>query len=203
MAVPTPKPSRGAPEETSLSISYSSRLPLAMIWTRASPAWSSALRTRSERSRRVTGIEAHGADLEVVALLFRQLDDFLNSCEGVVGVDQENGVGVEVGEGAKGGCLVAVGLDVAVCQRAGHGNAEAPSGEDVGGRVDAGDPECASGVEGGVGPVHPSRAEVDDRTAPGSRDHAIGLRCQHGLQLDLVHHEGLNDLRLGQGGLDL
>ena len=32
MAVPTPKPSRGAPDDTSASISYSSRLPLAMIW---------------------------------------------------------------------------------------------------------------------------------------------------------------------------
>ena len=31
----------------------------------------------------------------------------------------------------------------------------------------------------------------------------LGLRCQHGLQLDLVHHEGLYELGLGQGGLDL
>ena len=86
---------------------------------------------------------------------------------------------------------------------AGHRNAEPLSGEDVGGSVHSRDPEGASGVEGGVRAVHPTSAEVDDRTAPRRSDHAVGLGCQHGLQLDLVYHVGLDELRLGQWGLDL
>ena len=35
------------------------------------------------------------------------------------------------------------------------------------------------------------------------RDNAVGLGRQHGLELYLVHHECLDELRLGQRGLDL
>ena len=79
--------------------------------------------------------------------------------------------------------------------RAGHRNAEPLSGQDVGGSVDASNPEGASGLERSVGAVHPARAEVDNRSSLRRRDHAVGLGGQHGLELDLVDHKGLDELR--------
>ena len=63
--------------------------------------------------------------------------------------------------------------------------------------------EGAGAFQGGVEPMRAAPAEIDDRPALGGVHHAGGLRRRHALHVDLVHHEGLDELRLGNRRHDL
>ena len=68
--------------------------------------------------------------------------------------------------------------------------------------MNAGDVKRARGFQPGVGAVHAAQSEVHDLPAPCSLDHARRLGGEDGLQMDLVHHERLDELRLGNRRLD-
>jgi hypothetical protein len=50
--------------------------------------------------------------------------------------------------------------------------------------------------------VGPSRTEVDHLAALSGLHHAGSLRCEHRVQVDLVHDQRFHELRLRDGGHD-
>ena len=132
-----------------------------------------------------------------------QCDDLAHSRQRVVGVDQEGGLRVAPREGAEGVRLVIVGLDVAVRHGPGDRQTVALTGKHVGGRRDAADEEGSRALERRIDAVHAARPEVDYGPTRGGRHHALRLGGEQGLQMDLVHDERLDELRLGERGHDL
>jgi hypothetical protein len=54
-----------------------------------------------------------------------------------------------------------------------------------------------------INAMHAPRPEIYDRPALRRRHHADGFRCKHGLEMDLVQHQGFDELCLCDGRGDL
>ena len=58
----------------------------------------------------------------------------------------------------------------------------------------AGNVERPHGLEARVGTVHSPQAEVDDGSCSSGGHHPARFRCDHGLEVNLVHEKALDDL---------
>ena len=119
-----------------------------------------------------------------------------HALERIIGVDQEDRLGVERRERPERLHLVLRRLNEAVRHGARHGHAVDLAGERVRGRCHAGDVERPRRLDRCVDAVHAARAEVDHAAARGRRYDACGLGGENRLQMYLVHDESLGELCL-------
>ena len=148
-------------------------------------------------------MKADRPHLKGLAQFPRQRDDMAHALERIISVDQEDRLGVERRERPERLHLVRRRLDEAVRHGARHGHAINLAGERVRGRGHAGDVERPRRVDRCVDAVHAARAEVDHAASHGRRYDACRLGGENRLQMHLVHHEGLGELRLRDRRADL
>ena len=147
----------------------------------------------------ITGVQTYRLDLKTIAHSVSQIDDLPNPRQRIVGIDQEHGFGEHACKRTKGRHLILMGLNKTVRHGSGHRHPVDFSCQDVGRGRDPAYPKCSGGFKCGINAMHPAGSKVDHRSPFRRRHHPLGLGGLHGLHMDLIHHEGFNELRFGHG----
>jgi hypothetical protein len=161
------------------------------------------LSRRPGQDEQVARVQPHGPHPKGLAELPRQADHLAHPLQRVVGIHQKHGFGLARDESAKGLVLARVRLHVAVGHGAAYPDSVDASRQDVRRRRHARDVKRSRPLHGGVGTLHAAQTEVGDGSATGRGHDARRLGGGQRLNVDLIHDEGLDELRLGQGCGDL
>ena len=127
-----------------------------------------------------------------------QIDDPLHAVQGIVGVDQQRGARIALGEVEKCLFFISVGLDVAVRHRAHHGNTQMKPGLEVGRAGIARDRQGAGAGQRRIPTVRAPRAEIHHLPIAGGQHRAHALGGHERLVMDQIEHGGFDELCLGQ-----
>ena len=123
--------------------------------------------------------------------------------QSVVGIHQQSGiVGIHLAVGGEGLQLGVEHLDPGVGHGAAGAHAEELVGDGAGGAVAAADVSGAGTQHGGIGTLGPAGTELQNGTALGGPDNAVGLGGDQALVVDAQQQVGLNELGLDGGSAD-